>query len=100
MGRPKMAEGEKRVPRSVKLTPAEIEWLEKEHGGVSKGMQELVQASMDGRVSRRLDAPGTRLLVNISPYSGKPLCPDCRRKGPNIKCPDCGANAKGATCGI
>lgn len=93
MGRPKLADGEKRVPRSIKLTPAEIAWLES-RGGVSRAVQELVQASMEGRVS----APPTtapQRPAGISQFSGKPLCPDCQRKGANPHCRKCGLNAKG-----
>lgn len=91
MGRKALPEGDRRRQYTVQLTPVEAEALTLKYGSVNGAMRLLVE----GGVAPVPKAASPR-PAGISPYSGKPLCPDCRRKGPNVHCPECGANARGA----
>ena len=45
-GRPALDPSGAQVPQSVRLTPAEIEWLRQQHGSVNAGVRALVADAM------------------------------------------------------
>ncbi len=103
MGRKALPEGERRKAYTVRLLPEEGAFLEEKFGTVNDGVGSLVKAAMaspgSGTVVETPQLlPSVPVVVRsgVSPYSGKPLCPDCQRKGANIHCRACGANARGS----
>jgi hypothetical protein len=52
MARPRLSESERRLTKSVKLTPAEVAFLEG-RGGVSRGLHDLLARAMEAMRPRR-----------------------------------------------
>ncbi len=95
---------EPRATLRIRVSSAELDRLcGYGEGDAAAGLRKLVEVGvMPGSA---IPAPTPRgpvvnadpaVGMKISPYSGKPLCPDCQRKGANIHCRACGANARGA----
>jgi hypothetical protein len=96
-GRRRLDPEQKKQRVVVYLSPGHIARLQQlGEGDVMAGLRKLVEVGVvPASVIPKPSEAATVGSVGISPYSGKPLCADCRRKGANVHCLRCGANAKG-----
>ena len=94
-GRKRLEDGEKRRRVVVWLLPAQIAWLERDGQTAAEALQGMARTGEFTVPRGPVGNPAPAVGMRVSPYSGKPLCSDCQRKGANIKCRACGANARG-----